>query len=250
MSNVWKGYKDFIVFDKKKEDELVTSFYLKAADELELPKHIPGQFIAIRVEMEDGKYSKTRQYTLSMDSNEDYYRISVKREAEGDVSKLLCDNINVGDKIQGSIPMGKFILKESDAPLVLIGGGIGITPMLSMAYATVGTSRKVNLIYSLGNSNHHSFKEEIDELVNKNNNIKLTTIYTRPLDNDKLNEDFDVQGRITKQWMENNLPKDGDFYFCGPVEFMRNIYKNLESMGVETNHINYELFAPGVDITK
>ena len=92
---------------------------------------------------------------------------------------------------------------------------------------------------------------ERSELISKiNNNIKLTTIYTRPLDNDKLNEDFDVQGRITKQWMENNLPKDGDFYFCGPVEFMRTIYKNLESMGVETNHINYELFAPGVDITK
>ena len=74
--------------------------------------------------------------------------------------------------------MGKFVLKENDKPLVLIGGGIGITPMLSMAYATVGTSRKVKLVYSLANSNHHSFEEEIDELVKKNSNIELTTIYT------------------------------------------------------------------------
>ena len=250
MSNTWKGFKDLIVFDKKKEDELVTSFYLKSADGLELAKHIPGQFIAIRVEVEDGKYSKTRQYTLSMDSNEDYYRVSIKREEEGNVSKLLCDTINIGDKIQGSIPMGKFVLKENDKPLVLIGGGIGITPMLSMAYATVGTSRKVKLVYSLANSNHHSFEEEIDELVKKNSNIELTTIYTRPLEKDKLNEDFDVQGRITMQWMENNLPKDGEFYFCGPIEFMRTIYKGLISMGVEKDYINYELFAPGEDITK
>ncbi|WP_294345739.1 FAD-binding oxidoreductase [uncultured Clostridium sp.] len=250
MINVWKGYKDFIVFDKKQEDELVTSFYLKAEDGAELPKHIPGQFIAIRVPLEDGKYSKARQYTLSMDSKEDYYRVSIKREAEGNVSKLLCDTVNVGDIIQGSIPMGRFVLKDGDSPLVLIGGGIGITPMLSMAYATVGTDRKVKLIYSLANSKNHSFEDEINELVKNNDNIELTTIFTRPLEEDKLGEDFDFKGRINAEWMKENLPMDGEFYFCGPIEFMRTLYKGLEAMGVEKDAINYELFAPGEDITK
>lgn len=250
MDNKWKGFKDFIVFKKIQEDEVVTSFYLKPLDEKTLPKHVPGQFIAVRIKKGEGEYSKVRQYTLSMDSKEDFYRISVKIEEHGDVSRQLCNDINEGDKIQCTIPMGKFVLKESKDPLVLIGGGIGITPMLSMAYKAVKEDRSIKLIYSLANSKNHSFKDEIHRLVNENDNLELTLIYTRPLECDKLYKDFDIKGRITKKWMEDNLPQNGEYYFCGPVEFMRTIYHNLDSMGIEKDKINFEMFAPGVDITK
>lgn len=248
-NNVWKGFKDFIVYDKVQEDRVVTSFYLKAADDMPLPKALPGQFIAVRIQKGEKEYSTVRQYTLSMDSKGDFYRISVKIEEDGNLSKQLCRDIKVGDKVQATIPMGRFVLKEGNEPVVLIGGGIGITPMLSMAYATKGTDRKVKLVYSTKNSEYHAFKDELSKL-NIEENIDLIQIYTRPLEEDKENVDFDFKGRINKDWIANNLPMDGEFYFCGPIEFMRTVYKSLESLGIEKSRINFELFAAGEDITK
>ena len=90
-NNVWKGFKDFIVYDKVQEDRVVTSFYLKAADDMPLPKALPGQFIAVRIQKGEKEYSTVRQYTLSMDLKEDFYRISVKIEEDGSEAVLNFD---------------------------------------------------------------------------------------------------------------------------------------------------------------
>jgi Flavodoxin reductases (ferredoxin-NADPH reductases) family 1 len=247
-NNKWKGFKDFLVYKTVKEDEVVTSFYLKSLDGSKLPEFIAGQFITVRIKNEDNTFTKPRQYTLSMNSNEEFYRISVKREENGYLSKKLCDEIKAGDNLQINAPLGNFILKDSEKPLVLIGGGIGITPMLTMAYDAVNSDRKIHFIYSIPNSTHHSFKEETVKL--HNNNFKSNVFYTRPKENEKLGKDFDVQGRISEKWMIDNLPKDGDFYFCGPVPFMKTVYHNLISMAIEKENINFEMFEAGVDITK
>ncbi|ACD24510.1 oxidoreductase [Clostridium botulinum] len=244
----WKGFKDFRVFKIVKEDEVVTSFYLKSLDGSKLPEFIAGQFITVRIKNEDNTFTKPRQYTLSMNYNEEFYRISVKREENGFLSKKLCDEIKAGDNLQITAPLGNFILKNSEKPLVLIGGGIGITPMLTMAYDAVSSDRKIHFIYSIPNSTHHSFKEETAKL--NNNNFKSTVLYTRPTETEELGKDFDIKGRISREWMIDNLPKDGEFYFCGPVPFMKTIYHNLISMGIEKEYINFEMFEAGVDITK
>lgn len=249
VENKWKGFKECRVFKIVQEDNNVKSFYLNFDDGIKMPKFTAGQFIAVRVKNEDGTFSKTRQYTLSLNHQEDFYRISVKREDEGTLSKKLCDEINEGDIIEITMPMGKFILKESNKPLVLLGGGIGVTPMLTMAYDAINKDREIHFIYIIPNAKNHSFKEEI-ELLKTNKNIKKTIFYTRPFDNEELNKDFDVKGRMTKEWMIENLPKDGEFYFCGPVAFMKNVYQNLISIGVTAEQINYEMFGPGADITK
>lgn len=249
--NKWKGFKECRVFKIVQEDDNVKSFYLKSTDNSKLPNFIAGQFIAVRLKNEDGTYTKPRQYTLSMNYNEDFYRISVKRESEGYLSKKLCDDVREGDNIEITVPMGNFILKENDRPLVLLGGGIGITPMLSMAYDCVNNNSKrdIHFIYSIPNSANHSFKEEIDAL-SKNESINKIVFYTRPFNNEELGKNFDVKGRISKEWMEENLPKDGEFYFCGPIPFMKSLYKNLISIGINKEQINYEMFEPGGDITK
>lgn len=248
-NNKWKGFKDFLVYKTVKEDEVVTSFYLKSLDGSKLPEFVAGQFITVRIKNEDNTFTKPRQYTLSMNSNEEFYRISVKREENGYLSKKLCDEIKEGDNLQITAPLGNFILKDSEKPLVLIGGGIGITPMLTMAYDAINSNRKIYFIYSIPNATHHSFREEIEKL-NNNNNFKSTVFYTRPLETEKPGEDFDIKGRISKEWMIENLPKDGDFYFCGPVLFMKTVYHNLIAMGIEKENINFEMFEAGVDITK
>lgn len=161
----WRGFKEAEVFKIVEEDKNVKSFYLKLADGTKLPDFIPGQFIAVKVKNEDGTYTKTRQYTLSKDYNNEYYRISVKREEEGHLSKILCDNIKEDNKIEITPPMGKFVLKQGKNPLVLIGGGIGITPMITMAYASKDEDREVHFIYSTPNSDNHSFADEINNIV-------------------------------------------------------------------------------------
>lgn len=245
----WKGFKQVKVFKIVQEDENVKSFYIKNEDDSKLPEFIAGQFIAVRVKNEDGTYTKPRQYTLSLNYNEDYYRISVKRESEGYLSKILCDTINEGDNIEISVPMGKFILKESEKPLVLLGGGIGITPMVTMAYDSLDAERDIHFIYSIPNSKNHSFREEIEDLT-QNERINKKIFYTRPVESDVEGKDFDIKGRISKEWIKENLPLDGEFYFCGPVPFMKALYDNLVDLGVEKDRINYELFGPGADFNK
>lgn len=247
----WKGFKDFIVDKKVKESPWVCSFYLKSIDENgKLPQYYPGQFIAVRVPLEDGKYSKPRQYTLSTVSNGEYYRISVKREQDGDVSIKLCDMVNQGDKLQISAPAGKFILKNNDMPILLIGGGIGITPMLTMSAEAVKQNRITHLIFSIPNSEHYIFGDEIQRFNEVGKNFKSTIVFTRPTPEDKKEHKYQLEGRLTKEWLEKNIDKNTDVYFCGPFEFMRSIYHFLIDIGVSPEHINYELFAPSQDITK
>ena len=120
--------------------------------------------------------------------------------------------------------------------------------MLTMAYEAANTSKNVELIYSTQNAENHSFKDEIEKLCNENSNIKRTTFYTR-VNEEKDNSKY-IAGRMSREWMEENLDKASEFYFCGPTEFMRSVYKNLISMGINKEDINFEMFDAGTDITK
>ena len=244
----WKGFKEVKVVDKVKESKDVYSFYLKDIDNKNLPEFLAGQFIAIRVKNKDNTYTSPRQYTLSMNHKDDFYRISIKREENGYVSKKLVDEVEIGDTIEITMPLGKFYLKDNNKNVVLIGGGIGITPMLTMSYEAANTSKNVELIYSTQNAENHSFKDEIEKLCNENSNINSTTFYTR--ENDEKDNSKYIAGRMSREWMDENLEKDSEFYFCGPTEFMRSVYKNLVSMGINKEDINFEMFDAGTDITK
>lgn len=245
----WKGYKRAVVWKEVVENEFIDTFYLKLEqDEGPLPDYKPGQFIAIKVPREDGTYSKTRQYTLSTISNGEYYRISVKREQDGDVSKILCDELKEGDIVEISPPVGKFVLDETEAPLVLIGGGIGITPMLAMAMEAAKTKRNTHFIYSVPNSKLMAFSGEIEALKEENPNFKSTIAFTRPLPEDALVKDFQYQGRLSQEWFARHVDYSAEFYFCGPVEFMRMIYHSLKAMEIPEERIHYETFTVGVDI--
>ncbi|MEG0690552.1 MAG: FAD-binding oxidoreductase [Clostridium sp.] len=246
----WDGFKSLGVFKKVQESKNVTSFYLKSTDGTKLPKVIAGQNIAIKFKNRQGVESEVRQYTLSMNPKEDYYRISVKSEEYGKVSKALCSEINEGDTIEATSPMGDFNIVNGDSPIVLFAGGIGVTPMLSMAYELSNSYRPVNLIYSVTDSTTHSFKEEIKSLEEGSNNLEVTTVYTRPIIGDVGGRDYTFSRRIKREWMEENLPSNGQFYICGPTNFMQFIYDNLVDMGIDKSNIYYEMFDTTQDITK
>ncbi len=238
------------VFNKVKENDVVTSFYLTPVDKKVFKTNKAGQFISIKPISTGDNSGEVRQYSLSMKPGEDFYRISVKREDKGLISRYLHENINVGDEVEITEPLGEFILKDSNKPLVLISGGIGITPMMSMLYKAIEEGRNIKFIQAVMNSNVHTFKRELKEIAEKHNNVDVEFFYSNPLDTDKLGEDYQVKGYITKEWIENNLSKDEDFYFCGPLGFMKMIYDTLKAMDVSDDSINYEMFGPSADLGK
>lgn len=245
----WKGFKEVKLVEKEEEGKGIFSYYFKGMNDEILPKYTAGQHIAIRIKRADGKYTTPRKYTLSIDYRGDFYRISVKREENGYVSKVLADEVNVGDIVEITAPLGNFVLNDNERDIVLISGGIGVTPMLSMAYQAANTSKNVRYIYSTQSPENHSFKYEVNQLLSSNKNMTSTIFYTDVKEGTKVDGEY-VSGRIDKEWIEKNLDKNSEFYFCGPLGFMKSMYHGLIEMGVDKERIHFELFNSAVDITK
>ena len=155
----WEGYKSFIVSKKVQESDNITSFYLKAQDGSKLPMFSPGQYISIRVSIPGEQYLLNRQYSLTALPNEDYYRISVKREAleglpEGKVSNYLHNFVNEGNHLEVTAPAGDFTINIDDsAPIHFIAAGVGITPFMSMLHTLAGSNshRAISVIHAVQN---------------------------------------------------------------------------------------------------
>lgn len=243
-------FRKFKVEKKVKENEVVTSFYLKPVEKIQLKEHKAGQFLSVKPKIEGRDGNDVRQYSLSMRPGKDFYRISVKREAQGLVSRYLHYNIFEGDILEVTEPLGEFILKDSNKPLVLMSGGIGITPIISMLYQAANSGRDILFVQAVLNSSAHTFKSELKKLSEMDENIKTAVFYSEPLEGDKLGEDYDYLGFVSKEWMEENLPRDGEFYFCGPLGFMKHLYNTLTNMGIDDSAINYEMFGPSADLSK
>jgi nitric oxide dioxygenase len=170
----------------------------------------------------------------------------------GKVSNYLHDHIAVGDKIEISAPAGEFTLSEAaETPVTFISGGVGITPFMSMLHtiAAEQTDREVTFVHATQNSSTHAFVKETASLCAKLPNSRMFAFYSSPLDQDCTDQRFYKEGLISKDDLERILQnKEGDFYICGPVLFMKAMIQNLLSLGVEGDKINYEFFGPAMDL--
>ncbi|MEC3606110.1 NO-inducible flavohemoprotein [Bacillus glycinifermentans] len=249
----WEGYRNFRVDQKVKESSLITSFYLMPEDGQPIASYEAGQYLTIKAEIEGEAYTHIRHYSLSDAPGKEYYRISVKREdAHGDapagiVSTYLHQQVQTGDILKFSAPAGDFVISSTDLPLVLISGGVGITPLLSMLNkaAEQQPNRQVTFIHSAKNSEFHAFKKHVADLAEKNGNIRFFVCYEAPSSEDRSLQNFDKEGFIDLEWLQSILPgNDADFYFCGPIPFMKAVNGALKQWGVPKNNIHYEVFNP------
>lgn len=244
MSNsTWSGFKELILVDKIAVCPGIVSFYFEAKDGSPLPKHIPGQFLPFRIKTNDPKYKDVlRTYSLSMFPNEHTYRISVKKIEGGLISTYLHENLNIGDSIEAMIPTGLFTVKNKVNDIVLISGGIGITPLLSILYAEASKRNNIHFIQAVQNSVIHPFKEDIENIA-KFNRIQNTVFYSAPLAEDAEGIDYNYKGFVSKEYLENNVNLNADFYLCGPPPFMKIVENHLIELGVNKTRIYYELFS-------
>lgn len=246
----WDGFKDFVITDKVKESDIITSFYLKPKDNSQIADYNAGQYLTIRVTMPNEKYMQIRHYTISAAPGADSYRISVKKEIDstpnGVVSTYLHDSVEIGDTVEASAPAGTFTLEENDQPITLISGGVGITPMVSMleTLASNQSTQSINFVHAARNSDIHAFHDHVTELVTALPNASYTYGYSDL----ESKEHGDFKGYLTKEVLEKTVTENTICYIVGPIPFMKHVAHLLNEIGLSDENIRYELFGPAQDI--
>ncbi len=252
-----EGYRSFVVERKAQESETITSFHLVPEDGAPLPPFLPGQFLTFELTIPGQDKPVIRTYSLSDSPNPDRYRVSIKREPApegrpdsppGLSSNFFHDRVEVGSKLRIGAPRGKFHLDPEGArPVVLLSGGVGLTPMVSMLNSIVdsGNPRPVWFIHGARNGREHAMGAQVRRLAAENANVRAHIRYSQPTAQDVEGRDYDSRGRVDIALLKTLLPFDDyDFYICGPTPFMRSLYCGLRALDVSESRLNYEFFGP------
>ncbi|UUS61178.1 MULTISPECIES: NO-inducible flavohemoprotein [unclassified Acinetobacter] len=249
----WLGWRNFKIAKKVAESDEITSFYLEPSDGGDLPKYEAGQYISVRVLVDELGLKQPRQYTLSTNPQDNYLRISVKREDQkgdlvpGWVSNTL-HGLEIGSEIEVSAPTGNFFLIDSQKRNVFISGGVGLTPMIAMLnqLVTLDMPQPVTFIHACRSKQVHAMHKHIQDLEAKYPRLSTFTAYEFPHANDKLGEDYDAAGRLDLGSMDTALlPINADYYLCGPMPFMAEQQKALIARGIPASNIHSEAFGTG-----
>jgi ferredoxin-NADP reductase len=251
----WPGWRKFRLQKVISENASVKSFYFLAHDEKNLEPYLPGQHLTFRFKVPGHSKPVIRCYTLSDSSDNSYYRISVKKQIapsnhddapDGLASCYLHDSLEVGDVVDVKSPSGKFFLDLTEkTPIVMIAGGIGLTPSLAMLNALNAESseRRVHLVYALQNKHEQIMTAQFENLQRGLPNLKIHRFFTQVDDHDLLVSDR--RGYVSVQAMrELGFPFDADFYVCGPPPMMDSITSGLMEAGVHQKRIHFESFGP------
>jgi ferredoxin-NADP reductase/MOSC domain-containing protein YiiM len=243
----WHGFRPFRVSRKVRESGNVISLVLDPADGQSVAAALPGQFVVLRLGPASAP-ALMRSYSLSGEPGASYYRVSVKREAHGAASAYIHDELQVGDILQASAARGSFTLRSVDMPVVLLSAGIGVTPALAMlhALATEASTREIWWLYGTRNGREHPFAEETRGLLKALANCHSHICYSSPDPEDRPNVDFNAPGRLDMRVLQElNLPRNSDFYICGPSTFMSDLTAGLAALGISRDCIHTEMFGAG-----
>lgn len=248
----WTGFRPLRVIEVRDEARDVRSISLATTDGKPLPKWQPGQSITLRLFPSSNAAALIRNYSLSNRPGSDRYRISVKREPQGTVSRHIHAHVTVGDVIEVAAPRGAFFLADGGTPVVLLSAGIGVTPVLSMlhALAVSGSSREIWWLHGARNRHEHPFAEESLALLNRLPNSRCHFFYSRPTDSDRRGVDYTGRGRLSAEAVARlGLPRDADAYLCGPAAFMDALGAALAACGMDPARVHSETFGAEAALT-
>lgn len=238
----WRGPRTFRVARREDESELITSFYLTPADGGALPAYQPGQYLTLLLDI-DGQPVR-RNYSLSGPSGRDSWRISVKRQPGGKVSNWLHDHARVGTELRVLQPAGDFVLDEAQShrPLLLVTGGVGITPAMAILETVAETGRPVHFVHAARHGGAHAFRDRVQALAAQHPNVQAFFLYDEPREGDRPH----AVGRITPEVLAQHLPadRDADLYFIGPKPFMQAVRSHALALGVPAQRLRWEFFGP------
>lgn len=246
-----QSWRRFRIARIAEESADIRSLYLEPDDGEALLPFKAGQFLTVRVT--PAGEPMVRTYTVSSAPADPHYRISVKREEQGSVSRYLHDGLSAGDTIDIKAPRGAFhIDPEETRPAVLLAGGIGITPMVSMSrhVAMEGPRtrrlRRLTIIHAAKTTGQRAFAEVFRDLeTGTGGQIRYVSMISNPGPGEEAGGSFNGAGRITAKTLQQVLPLDDyDFFLCGPPSFMQSLYDMLQDLGVPDARIFAEAFGP------
>lgn len=250
-SRVIDGQRVLTVAAVAPESELVTSFWLASPGGDALAAPVAGQFLPITVRVHAHGMQR-RTYTISA-YEAGRYRLSIKRERQpgqppGLVSNHVHDHWQVGEQICAGAPQGSFVLDTtSNRPIVLLAGGIGITPLLAMLreLAARETTREVVLIIAMRHHRDHPFRNEVAELARRMPNLTVHVRYSEPLADACEGQTPDSFGFVDKALLRDLIQAPAsDVYLCGPGPFMNAMDQALAALGVPDERMRFEAFGP------
>ncbi|MFT6558934.1 pyridoxamine 5'-phosphate oxidase family protein [Sneathiella sp.] len=245
--NEWRDYKILQCVD---ESSVIRSFYLSPQDGEAVPHFNAGQFLPVKVPVEEGQ-PLIRTYTVSSSPLDKVIRISVKKEQGA--SRYMHNNLQPGDTLAVRMPRGSFSLDTSERkPAILLSAGVGITPMVSMMRAALQDGfrtralRPVTLIHSSRNSRERGFFDEIQDLVKSaDGSLQYVSLLQEVTAQEEPGIHYHEQGYITQELLQDVLPGEGaEFFLCGPDRFMQSVYDLLVQMGIKDEDIKAEAFGP------
>ncbi|PSJ54252.1 2Fe-2S iron-sulfur cluster-binding protein [Pseudaminobacter soli (ex Li et al. 2025)] len=247
-------FRELKVVAKVRESSIITSFHLEPVEPEGWRPFEAGQFLVFRIPVRDGKDFVLRNYSVSSSPERtNGYRITVKREAapaeglpDGLGSCHLHDRIKVGDVLTAEGPRGDFVLdRQSSRPVVLLSGGVGLTPLVSMLQALAATDRRVFFIHACDNGEVHALRDEVEALAASRPGMTAHFCYRFPTEADRAAGGYESEGVVTRELLQSLLSLDDyDFYLCGPSPFMQAVHGILRELGVARQRIAYEFFGP------
>ena len=158
----WPGFRTLRVARVERESISVVSLSFESVDKNPLPGPLPGHFLVLRFHPTPNTAPILRSYSMSGAPLAGTYRVSIKQEVHGAGSTFLCNHVNVGDALDVSAPRGNFTLRAGEQPVVLLGAGIGATPLLAMLHklGSTGSHRQVWWLYGARCGGEHPFATE------------------------------------------------------------------------------------------
>lgn len=272
----WTSWRKFYITKKEPVCDGIFSFYLKPVDGRPLPPFSAGQYVSVRVPIDQlNGLLQSRQFSISIGPSEsmEYYRITVKREADqplnislrddatgkvaGLVSNLLQDKYTVGNQVEVSPPRGEFTFdpttSPASTPVVLLSAGVGATPLLSILDAILDSEyhdRRVYWIHGARNSAAVCYGDVIKAVTSQHLSIVRKLFLSQPRMGDVQGTNYDYKGRVNLPTLleASVLPindKTTEYFICGPEPWMVSLRSALLSTGVGLDRIHIELFGTG-----
>ncbi len=240
------------------ESDTVLSIYLESQGGPPLTGFSAGQYLPVKWPTEgsgqaggQSGIALIRNYSLSQSPAMAGYRLSIQRD--GQVSSALHARLQPGDLLEVGQPQGRFVLDpESQRPVLLLAGGIGITPLLSMLHALVdagersGASRSITLVYASRTVAERAFDAELAALLARAPQaLRVLRVLSRPESTARMGVDHDAVGRVDASLLKGLLGTvEHEVYVCGPPAFSQTMYDNLRILQVPDGCIHAESFGP------
>jgi ferredoxin-NADP reductase len=239
----WKGKLQVAGIFRETKD--VKTFRLKNPDGGPIPfTFVPGQFLTYTAEI-DGKLVR-RSYTIASSAAQTaYVETTIKREEPGIFSDYMHDKVKQGDLIEIAAPFGAFTFRGQEADsVVLIGGGVGITPLMAAIRYLFDTAWRgdIFLVYGVQTTEHFIFRDELEYLQRRMPNLHVIATMARAEGTSWMGP----QGHVTKELLTQSVPDiiKRRIHLCGPPGMMEAMKKLLATVGVPTEQVKTEAFGP------